>query len=110
MPRVLSEADVFVFPSLGEGMSLSVLEAAACGLPLIISENSGISEKITDGKEGFLIKIQSVDDIVEKVMWFVDHPNNIPEMGYAARRMAENYTWQRYYETVAHLLSAEEYN
>lgn len=77
----LRSADVFVFASLGEGLSLSTLEAAACGLPLIVTENSGVNDEMTDGVEGFVIPIQSKAAIKEKVLWFADHPESIERMG-----------------------------
>ena len=104
----LRKADVFVFASLGEGLSLSTLEAAACGLPLIVTENSGVNDEMTDGIEGFIIPIQSKEAIKEKVIWFVEHPDKIAEMGRAARKFALSFTWDAYYskiETIFSLLS-----
>ena len=95
---LLRASDVFVFPSLGEGLSLSTLEAAACGLPLIVSENSGVNDYIKEGEEGFVIPIQSVDSIVEKVDWFCKHRDKIEKMGNKARQMAVQFTWDKYYE------------
>lgn len=101
IPALLRNADVFVLPSLGDGFSLSTLEAAACGLPLIISENTGISDNICNKVEGFVIPIQSVDAIVEKVVWFCNHREQIENMGRAARNMAMKFTWDNYYTKVA---------
>ena len=92
----LQKADVFVFASLGEGLSLSALEASASGLPLIVTENSGINDAMHDGIEGFIIPIQSKEAIKEKVLWFVNHTQSIPTMGKAAREMASKYSWQAY--------------
>lgn len=95
--KKLMESDVYVFPSLGEGLSLSTLEAASCGLPLIVSENSGVNDAMTEGKEGFVIPIQSTQAIIEKMNWFIQNPNCIETMGQAARKMALQYTWDSYY-------------
>lgn len=94
----LKKADVFVFASLGEGLSLSTLEAAACGLPLIVTENSGVNDEMTDGVEGFVIPIQSKEAIKSKVLWFVEHPEQIQHMGQAAREFALKFTWDSYYD------------
>lgn len=96
MPEILKEHDVFVFPSLGEGQSLSVLEAAACGLPLIVSVNSGIGKIVEKMGAGFLIPIQSIDAIREKIEFFIQHPEQIISMGNIAREMALSYTWAAY--------------
>ena len=93
----LRNADVFVFASLGEGLSLSTLEAAACGLPLIVTENSGVNDGM-DGTEGFVIPIQSKEAIIDRVLWFTQHPEKIRQMGKAAREFALKFTWETYYD------------
>lgn len=52
---LLRSADIFVRPSLTEGMSLSILEALASGLPVVASNTTGVRELISDGKEGLLV-------------------------------------------------------
>lgn len=100
IPDLLKAADVFVFPSLGDGFSLAVLEAASCGLPLIVSENTGAGELIRDGIEGFVIPIQSSEAIRDRIEWFIQNPNVIKTMGAAARKMAEQYKWERYDQAI----------
>lgn len=107
IPKLLKRADVFIFPSLGEGLSLSVLEAAACGLPLIVSENSGANDGMLDGEEGFIIPIQSAEAIYEKVEWFVHHRDRIQIMGEKARQFALKYTWNDYYARVKEIFQKE---
>lgn len=101
VPGLLRKADVFIMPSLGEGMSLSVIEAAACGLPLIVSENTGVEELVKDGVNGYVIPIQSAQAIEDKVRYFVEHPDRIPRMGREARITAEQYSWDSYSEKAA---------
>ena len=111
IPKLLQKADVFVLPSLGEGFTLAAMEAASCGLPLILSENTGVNDLITDGVQGFTIPIQSVDALVEKIQFFIDHPEQICLMGANARKMAEQHTWDRYNaavtETIEKIIAAD---
>lgn len=102
--KLLNQSDVFVFPSLGDGFSLSALEAAASGLPLIISENTGVTDAMTEGKEGFIIPVQSAESIKDKVIWFYKNREQMESMGAAARKMAQRYTWENYYKNVVLLL------
>lgn len=96
----LKSADVFIFPSLGEGLSLAALEAASCGLPLIVSENSGVNDAMTDGQEGFVVPIQSAEALSQIIRWFIQNPDRIEPMGRAAREMALRYTWDAYYQRI----------
>lgn len=98
--ELLQSADVYVFPSLGEGLSLSTLEAASCGLPLIVSQNSGVNDYMQEGKEGFVIPIQSTKALVEKMQWFITNPEKIQIMGQNARDLAKRYTWENYHQRV----------
>ena len=59
--ELLREADVFLHSSLGEGISNSVLEAMACGVPIVTTEAGGMREAVTDGREGFVLAARDVD-------------------------------------------------
>ncbi len=56
LSEIYNEADVFVFPTLCEGFGLVVLEAMACGVPVICSENAGGNDTIIEGDNGFHIQ------------------------------------------------------
>jgi len=94
--NIYQQADVFAFPSLVEGLALVQLEAMACGLPIITTINAGGDDLITDGEEGFIIPIRDVEALKEKILWSFEHKDALREMGGAARRKAESFSWQRY--------------
>jgi glycosyltransferase involved in cell wall biosynthesis len=91
-----TSANVLVIPSLVEGLALVQLEAMACGIPLITTPNAGGSDILTDSEEGFIIPIRNVEAIKEKLEWCYHHPLELAEMGRAARRKAEQLTWDLY--------------
>lgn len=66
MHNFYNSIDCYVCASLSEGMSLSVLEAGACGCPVIGTRISGNEEIIEDGKNGFFVS-RNVDDISDKI-------------------------------------------
>jgi alpha-maltose-1-phosphate synthase len=96
-----SSASVFVFPSLLDGFGLVLLEAMACGIPIITTPNTAGPDIITDGVEGFIIPIRDVGAIEEKLEWCYSHPQELAEMGRAARRKAEELTWGLYRQRLA---------
>lgn len=91
-----SNASVFVFPSLVEGFGLVLLEAMACGIPIITTPNTAGPDIITDGIEGFIIPIRDSDALRDKLEWCYQNPQALAEMGKAARNKAEQLTWERY--------------
>ena len=66
MPTFYNKLDVYVCASSSEGMSLSVLEAASCGVPVVSTRVSGCTEIIEDGQNGFFVD-RSVEDISKKI-------------------------------------------
>lgn len=67
IPRYLSAADVFVLPSKIEGFPLSNIEAMAMGVCVISSDVGGVKDAVADGKNGFLVKANSVDDLEKAI-------------------------------------------
>ena len=104
--KILKRADLFVFPSLGDSFGLAVLEALSCGLPCIVSEYTGAKDIITDYENGFVVKAQSVDAIVEKIDWCITHKDRLEKMSENAIEIAKQYSWDNYYETLESLLSS----
>lgn len=96
-----SLGSVLIFPSLIEGFGLVILEAMACGIPIITTFNTGGLDIITDGVEGFIIPIRDVEAIKEKLVWCYEHPAELAEMGRAARHKAEQLTWEIYRQKLA---------
>ncbi|MBW4488027.1 MAG: glycosyltransferase family 4 protein [Trichocoleus desertorum ATA4-8-CV12] len=96
-----SSANVLVFPSLVEGFGLVLLEAMACGIPVITTPNTAGLDILTDGVEGFIIPIRNVEALQEKLDWCYRHPQELAEMGQAARCKAEQLTWELYRQRLA---------
>ncbi|HEY9647162.1 MAG TPA: glycosyltransferase family 4 protein [Chroococcidiopsis sp.] len=97
-----SAASVLVLPSLMEGFGLVLLEAMACGIPVITTPNTAGPDILTDGVDGFIVPIRTEEQLAEKLEWCYRHPHELAEMGRAARRTAERWTWQRYRQALAH--------
>ena len=78
------KASVFVLPSFREGTPRTVLEAMAMKRPIVTTDVPGCRGTVKDGETGFLVPKQDVDALVEKMTWFIAHPQNIKPMGEAA--------------------------
>ena len=82
-------ADVFVLPSYREGFGVSVVEAAALGIPSIGSNIHGIQDAIIDNKTGFLYKVKDQHDLSLKMENFIKYPLLRKEMGLNAKKRVE---------------------
>ena len=85
----LEQSTVNVLPSYREGFGLVNAEAAAIGRPSITCDTNGTRDTIIDGSSGFLVKVESVGDIVEKMIYFIENPEQANIMGQNARKFAE---------------------
>jgi len=98
-PDVLAQMEknhVFILPSLHEGFSLSLLEALSRGLAVIVSEHTGAIDLIANGKEGFIIPVQSAEAIREKLEIFLTRRSELEEMRRAALSLAARNSWEEY--------------
>jgi glycosyltransferase involved in cell wall biosynthesis len=93
-----AQASVFVLPSLQEGSALVTYEAMACGLPLLVSTNTG--SVAIDGEHGFIIPIRSSESIAEKLSWLHAHQDEARAMGLRASEHIQDFTWDRYARSV----------
>ncbi|MDN8590291.1 glycosyltransferase family 4 protein [Paenibacillus sp. 11B] len=98
MDHIMRNVDLFVFPSRYEACSLVVLEALASGIPVIITEESGVTEMISaineEHQPGFIM--QSPDDVegLSNILTrLVQAPDELKRMGEIARKVALNNTW-----------------
>lgn len=96
----LQTSHVFIFPTMGEGFGLVLLEAMAAGLPVITTANCGGADIVTEGKDGFLIKVGDTDSLVDRIMWFKNNPDEASVMSAEAVKKASNYTWAKYDEGI----------
>lgn len=95
---LFQKADVFAFPSLTEGSALVTYEAMACGLPLVTTANAGSVAR--HGREGFIIPPNDADALAKRLEQLRADVNQRQQMGANARLRAEQFSWERYQESL----------
>jgi glycosyltransferase involved in cell wall biosynthesis len=90
----LARADVMVLPTLGDSMPRAVLEAMACGLPVITTFESGYDHLIRHGENGFLVSAHDPEAIAALLKTLADDGELRARVGRAARATAEDNTWE----------------
>ena len=94
IPKVLQKMDVFVIPQNIGGLGLSVMEAMACGLP-VITTGIGETVRLLGDDEGILVKPHDVAEVVEAMTRLADDEKLRKSMGRQCRKkVVENYSWK----------------
>jgi glycosyltransferase involved in cell wall biosynthesis len=81
-----ASAALFVFPSATDTFGNVVLEAQACGLPVIVSDEGGPRELMVEGETGVVFRAGSRNDLIAAISYMISDPHQIPRMGINARR------------------------
>lgn len=74
LPKWYQAADLFVIPSLSEGTPNVLIEAMACGLPIVATNVGGVGEIIKHGVNGLLVAPQSADDLSDSLLSLIKNP------------------------------------
>jgi len=88
MLRLYHKSDIVVLPSYREGLPRCLIEASACGLPMIATDVPGCNEVIIDGKNGYLVSPKNAQQIADRVCQLADAPILRQEMGKFSRERA----------------------
>jgi glycosyltransferase involved in cell wall biosynthesis len=88
------QADIFVTATRWEGMPNTVLEAMACGLPIVATHASGLDELVREGINGYLVDINDETALAGCLADLIDNPYERERMGKESRKIAEQeFTW-----------------
>lgn len=87
---LLEQADVFLLPSLSEGISNAALEAMAMELPVVSTTAGGMAEAITDEQDGLLVPPNQPIVMAEKIAWLLENPGARKSMGFSGRKTIQN--------------------
>jgi N-acetyl-alpha-D-glucosaminyl L-malate synthase BshA len=85
---VLNLSDLYLLPSESESFGLSALEAMSCSVPVVGTKTGGLCEVVEDGRSGFLINPDSVDEIVESSLKILGERKTWEKMSMEARKRA----------------------
>ncbi|MBI2327834.1 glycosyltransferase family 4 protein [Candidatus Curtissbacteria bacterium] len=104
LPKIMGLASFWVHPNF-EAFSLSAIEAATHGLPIVIPDKSGVTELFKNGIHGFFPKANDSEGLLEAVKYLIQNPQKARQMGAAAAKIARLYTWQRHSKIIAAALN-----
>jgi glycosyltransferase involved in cell wall biosynthesis len=96
--ELYNAAELFVYPSLYEGFGLPVLEAMACGAPVVVSNSSSLPEVVGDA--GVLVSPTNDRDLGEAILELSRNPARRAELSERGKARAAQFSWKRSAEVV----------
>lgn len=90
VPDILRGLDCFLLPSLAEGISNTILEAMASGLPVIATDVGGNKELVAAGKTGELVPVADIQAMAQAIIHYASHQNLARNAGKAGRAVVED--------------------
>lgn len=105
----LAASDAFVFPSYREGFPNVVMQAAAMGLPSIVTDISGSNEIIIQGQNGIIIPPRDQNALLEAMKYFAEHQDTVASMAASCRPLiASRYEQKMVWEAILHMYQSLE--
>ena len=84
--EIMSEHDALVLPSIVEGRALVQQEALSCGLPIIVTPNTGGEDLVEEGETGYLVPIRSPVKIAEAINSMIANRKNMDDIQSCAKK------------------------
>lgn len=104
MPQILPNLDLVVHPALMEGLGVSLLQAAAAGVPIVGARAGGIPEIVHDGVNGYLVEPGDIQTLLQAITRLLDDPSQAEQLGQAGKRIvAEHFSVGRMVQSYQHL-------
>jgi glycosyltransferase involved in cell wall biosynthesis len=91
--KILAESWAAIQPSSYEGWGITVLEANACGTPVIASNTKGLIDSVKDNETGLLFRVGDVKDLESKILTLLSNTNLRNEMSVNAHNWSQNFRW-----------------
>jgi len=86
-------SDIFVLPSYNEGMSNAVLEAMACGLPVVVTKTGGTDELVNESSNGYVFDAGDYNQLYHILSKIIENKMDLIELGKKSRETAEKFAW-----------------
>jgi len=94
IPDYMDQADIFVLPSLSEGLPIVILEAMACGLPIVATRVGGIPDIIEEGVNGYLVESGDFQGLADKIIFLLENQPLKHRISKNNRVKVQEYGWK----------------
>lgn len=94
--NILKTTKIYVHTSYSEAFGLTIIEAMACGLPVVCTDGKGNRDLIVEGENGFMIWERDVQQLADKIQYLLENEEKRLEMGKKAHAFAQQFGMEEY--------------
>jgi glycosyltransferase involved in cell wall biosynthesis len=98
--EIMQQHDALVLPSIVEGRALVQQEALSCGLPIVVTPNTGGDDLVEEGVTGHLVPIRSPEKIADTISSMIEKKKNRVDIQKLCQKKAMEYTWENYAQNI----------
>ncbi|ARJ49526.1 glycosyltransferase family 4 protein [Candidatus Pelagibacter sp. RS40] len=102
---LINTCHAYVLPSIEEGFAYTILEVAAAGCPVIVTENTGAGDFVRRSNCGFVVPIRSINSIVDKLTLLADNKILLKELSLNAQNYSKENNWEKYLKKLESLIN-----
>jgi len=99
-------ANLLCLPSLSDGFGQVILEALACGTPVLTTTSCGASDLIHHAQDGFVIPAADLESLIGRLEWASQNRDALLQMRTVARTSSEHYPWVKFRKSIVDRLSS----
>lgn len=93
----IKSADLLIFPNSPQTWGLTALEAMALGVPVVVSDGSGVSEVLTNGENAYIYEQKNIDDLTSRLQFCIKDRKKLKDMALKGRSFVlKNYSWENF--------------
>jgi glycosyltransferase involved in cell wall biosynthesis len=104
--ELYAAANAYVLPSIEEGLARSILEAMAAGLPIIVTEATGVTDIMVDGEDGWVVPARDVISLAAALRHAAEDTEATKRRGASAALRVKPFTWEAYGERAGAFLKS----
>jgi starch synthase len=102
---LINTCHTYVLPSIEEGFAYTILQVAAAGCPVIVTENTGAGDFVRRSNCGFVVPIRNINSIVDKLTLLADNRILLNELSFNAQNYSKENNWETYFKKLESIIN-----
>ena len=100
----MNKSQLMVLPSLQDGSGIVISQALKTGLPVIVTENTGIEKLVKEFQCGYVVPIRDSNTLHDRIDYLIENQHQLKIFSNNAKKFAQNHTWKKYVDQLIEII------